>query len=104
MHNTFQLPQEDRLRGVLNTKDRSAESALKNFRYVVASVNDDAQKVWEELWNELREGVTPGGIVLPTMSEGFTPSCGWPEFLEKMWLLKHYLDYIHRFCDASTST
>ena len=104
MRNTFQLPEEERLREVLNTKDRSAESALKNFRYVVASVNGDAQKVWADMWNELREGVTPGGIVLPTMSEGFTPSCGWPEFLEKMWLLKHYLDYIHRFCDASTST
>ena len=104
MRNTFQLPEENRLREVLNTRDRSAESALKNFRYVVASVNGDAQKVWAELWNELREGVTPAGIVLPAMSEGFTPSCGWPEFLEKMWLLKHYLDYIDRFCDASTST
>ena len=53
MHNTFQLPEESRLRGVLNTDDRSAESALRNFRYVVASVNGDAQKVWAELWNEL---------------------------------------------------
>ena len=104
MRNTFQLPEEERLREVLNTKDRSAESALKNFRYVVASVNSDAQKVWADMWNELRDGVTHGGIVLPKMSEGFSPSCGWPEFLEKMWLLKHYLDYIHRFCDASTNT
>ena len=104
MHDTFQLPDESRLRSVFNTEDRSAESALKNFRYVVASVNGDAQKVWAELWNELREAVTPGGIMLPKTSKGFTPSCGWPEFLEKMWLLKHYLDYVHRFCDASTST
>ena len=104
MRSTFRLPEEDRLREVLNTKDRSAESALRNFRYVVDSVNGDAQKVWAELWNELRDGVTPGGIVLPKMGEGFTPSCGWPEFLEKMWLLKHYLDYVHRFCEASTNT
>ena len=104
MRNTFQLPEEERLKGVLNTKDRSAENALKNFRYVVAGVNGDAQKVWADLWNELQEGVTPGGIVLPKMSEGFTPAGGWPEFLEKMWLLKHYLDYIHRFCDASNNT
>jgi len=102
MRDTFKLPEESRLRGVLNTENRSAESALKNFRYVVASVNGDAQKVWAELWNELRQGVTPGGIVLPKTEEGFTPSCGWPEFLEKMWLLKHYLDYIDRFCEAST--
>jgi len=104
MRETFQLPEEARLRGVLNTKDRSAESALKNFRYVVSSVNGEAQQVWADLWNELREGVTPGGMVLPQMSKGFVPPGGWPEFLEKMWLLKHYLDYIHRFCDASSSS
>ena len=79
MRSAFQLPEEERLRGVLNSEDRSAESALKNFRYVVAGVNGDAQKVWADLWNELREGVTLGGAVLPKMSEGFTPSCGWPE-------------------------
>jgi len=104
MRETFRLPEEARLRGVLNAKDRSAENALKNFRYVVANVNGEAQKVWADLWDELRKGVTPGGIVLPEMSKGFTPSCGWPEFLERMHLLKHYLDYIHRFCDASTGT
>jgi hypothetical protein len=86
---------------VLKVNGRSAESALKNFRYVVNSVNEDALKVWTEMWDELHEGFTPGGIVLPTMSKGFVPSCGWPEFLEKFWLLKHYLDYIRRFCDVS---
>ena len=104
MRETFQLPEESRFKEVLSTKDRTPESALKNFRYIVASVDADAQKVWADMWNELREGVTPGGIVLPQMSKGFTPSCGWAEFLEKFFLLKHYLDYIHRFCDASTTT
>ncbi len=104
MRSALPLPEDSRLKEVLGTKDRSAESALKNFRYIVASVDGDAQKVWTEMWNELRKGVTPGGIVLPEMSEGFTPSCGWAEFLEKFYLLKHYLDYIHRFCDASTTT
>ena len=104
MPNTFRLPEEARLKGVLNASDRSAESALKNFRYIVAGVNDDASKTWEDLWNELREGVTPGGMVLPEMNKGFTPSCGWAEFLEKFCLLKHYLDYIQRFCAASSTT
>jgi hypothetical protein len=104
MPNTFRLPEEARLREVLSTHDRSAERALKNFRYVVAAVNDDALRVWADLWKELREGVTPGGMVLPEMSRCFTPSCGWAAFLEKFWLLKHYLDYTHRFCDASTAT
>ena len=61
-------------------------------------------RVWEDLWSELRQGVTPGGMVLPEMEKGFVPTCGWPEFLEKVFLLKHYLDYVHRFCDASTTT
>jgi hypothetical protein len=42
--------------------------------------------------------VATNGAVTPAMAEGFKPACGWPEFLEKLWLLKHYLDYIHRFC------
>ncbi len=104
MPDTLQLTEDARLERVLKVNGRSAESALKNFRYVVSSVNDDALKVWTELWNELSEGVTPGGFVTPAMSKGFVPSCGWPEFLEKAWLLKHYLDYIHRFCDASNGS
>ena len=102
--NMFRLPEETRLKEVLKADGRSAERALKNFRYVVAAVNDDALTIWADLWKELQEGVTPGGIVLPQMSKGFTPSCGWPEFLEKFQLLKHYLDYTHRFCKASTTT
>ena len=86
MRSAFPLPEDSRLKELLGTNDRSAERALKNFRYIVASVNGDAQKVWTDIWNELREGVTPGGIVLPEMSKGFTPSCGWPEFLEKKWV------------------
>jgi hypothetical protein len=101
---TFKLPEETRLEHVLKANGRTAERALKNLRYVVAAVNDDALKAWEVLWNELRQGVTPGGMVLPEMSKGFVPSCGWPEFLERFWLLKHYLEYIQRFCEASTTT
>jgi hypothetical protein len=75
-----------------------ADRALKNFRYVVASVNEDALRAWADLWVQLKDGVTPAGMVLPEMQQGFKPSCGWGEFLEKFWLLKHYLDYIQRFC------
>ena len=56
MSNTFQLPEEARLKDVLNAEGRSAERALKNFRYVVAAVNDDALRVWGDLWNEFSEG------------------------------------------------
>ena len=101
---TFRLPEEARFSEVLKPNGRSAERALKNFRYVVAAVNDDALGVWGDLWNEFQQGVTPGGMVLPEMKKGFVPSCGWPEFLEKLWLMKHYLEYIQRFCKASTTT
>ncbi len=74
------------------TQDRE----LQNFRYVVASVNDSALAVWTDLWNELRGNAQ--GEMATGNAEGFQPACGWPEFLEKFWLLKHYLDYLHRFC------
>jgi hypothetical protein len=76
----------------------SSDRALKNFRYVVGSVNEDAKKAWGDLWEQLKNGVTPAGMVPPEMENGFKPACGWGEFLEKFWLLKHYLDYTHRLC------
>jgi hypothetical protein len=78
-----------------------ADRTLRTFRYVVTSVNDDALKAWSDLWEQLRSGVTPAGATLPNLPQGFTPPCGWPQFLETFWLLKHYLDYIHRFCEDS---
>lgn len=79
----------------------ASDRALRNFRYVVASVNRDAEQAWTDLWEELRGGVTPAGAVLPALEEGFIPSCGWAAFLEKFWLLKHYLDYIEHFCQSA---
>ena len=68
---------------------------------VVASVNDGALRAWAELWEGLKPGVTPAGFVLPQMQAGFKPSCGWADFLENLWLLKHYLDYTSRFCKGA---
>jgi hypothetical protein len=76
---------------------RGAKTSLS----VVASVNDSALRTWAELWEELKPGVTPAGLVLPEMDNGVMPPGGWPEFLEKLWLLKHYLDYIRRFCEQA---
>lgn len=98
MSELSQTPVENRLEGQFAAKWPTAERALKNFRYVVGSVNDDALKAWADLWKELQACMTPNGMVLPEMQDGFQPSCGWPEFLEKFWLLKHYLDYTHRLC------
>ncbi len=74
---------------------------LEHLLKVTHSVTQDANKVWAEIWDEMKRMATPGGMILPEATEGFVPSCGWPEFLEKLWMLKHYLDYVQRLC-AST--
>lgn len=104
MSREFRLPDEIRLGPDTDPVSQSPDRALKNFCYVVSSVNEDAREAWAALWEELKNGVTPAGAVLPTMQEGFKPACGWSEFLEKFWLLKHYLDYTHRLCTDSRST
>lgn len=67
---------------------------------VAASVSRDANAVWTELWATLKPHVTPGGMITPELENGFVPACGWPEFLEKFWLLKHYVDSIERICKS----
>jgi len=71
---------------------------LEHLLRVSGSVSEDANKVWAEMWGELKKTVTGSGMVVPEATSGFVPSCGWPEFLEKFWLLKHYLDSIQRIC------
>jgi hypothetical protein len=70
---------------------------LRHFKNIVSNVTQDALNVWAELWGELEGRVVSGITVLPEAKNGFNPSCGWPEFLEKMQLLKHYLDFVGRF-------
>jgi hypothetical protein len=72
---------------------------LEHLLKVSGSVAQDANKVWAELWGELKQMTTGGGMIVPEAKQGFVPACGWPEFLEKVWLLKHYLDSIQRICD-----
>lgn len=74
------------------------EDKSRHFRNVIGSVLEDAQGTWAEIWKEFQMG--NGLIVPPEVEKGFKPECGWPEFLEKMWLLKHYLDYAKRFSEG----
>jgi len=71
---------------------------LEHLLKVAGAVTEDANRVWAEIWAEYKRLVTRGGLVLPEAKEGFVPACGWPEFLEKFWLLKHYLDSVQRIC------
>jgi hypothetical protein len=72
---------------------------LDHLLKVAGSVSQDANEVWTEIWGEFRRLVTGNGMVVPEAAEQFVPACGWPEFLEKFWLMKHYLDSIQRICD-----
>jgi hypothetical protein len=65
---------------------------------VAGAVTEDAIEVWAELWGEFRDHVTPDGQAKPEMAAGFVPQCGWGEFLERFWLLKHHLDSASRVC------
>ena len=76
------------------------EDKLRHLRNVTGSVLQDALDTWGEIWDELQGSVTHGYLVTPQAKKGFQPRCGWPEFLEKMWLLKHRLDYAKRFCEG----
>ncbi len=71
---------------------------LEHLLKVAGSVTNDANKVWAEIWGEFKRIVTSSGMILDEAKNGFVPSCGWPEFLEKFWLLKHYLDSVQRIC------
>jgi hypothetical protein len=70
---------------------------LAHFRTVTSGVIQDALNVWADIWGELASDVACGGAVGPEAEKGFKPSCGWPEFLEKMWVLKNHLDFVARF-------
>ncbi len=75
---------------------------MRHFQGVAASVMEQAQDLMDEICEQLRDPRTPEEIIdgVP-LSEDTLPSCGWPEFLEKLHLLGHYLDYTRRLCDGS---
>ena len=71
---------------------------MEHLLKVANSVTQDANKAWAEVWGELKSCVGANGMVLPQAAQGFVPTCGWPEFLEKFWMIKYYLDSIARIC------
>ena len=87
----------------------SPEVELKHFQNVVGNVTQDALNVWDEIWGELQHATHSGVMIVPEAAEdppgsdgqscepAFKPSCGWPQFMEKMWLLRHYLDFLAGF-------
>jgi peptide methionine sulfoxide reductase MsrB len=101
MTKKFKLPVGVDENGQLIDELGTPDTKLRHFRNVTAVLMRDALDVWADMWEELHGRVTCGAAVLPEAEKGFKPKCGWPEFLEKMWLLKHYLDYTKRFSEGS---
>lgn len=71
---------------------------LQHLLKVAGSVSQDANKAWADVWAELKVCATNGGMIAPEAERGFVPQCGWPEFLEKFWVIKFYLDSVQRIC------
>jgi hypothetical protein len=85
-------------RELLNMLQQEPPDKFQHLLRVAGSVNSDAQRVWAQLWGEFKPHLTPSGTVSPALEKGFVPACGWSEYLERMWLLKHYLDAMQRIC------
>ena len=79
------------------SQDLSPEEDLRLFQRVLDDLLRDAQLTWADIWNDLMGTITNGTVILSEASKGAKPKCGWAEFLEKLWLLKHYLDYTRKF-------
>ena len=79
-----------------NSNNSSPITELQDFKNINNSIMQDALNVWADLWAELDGRVGSRDIPKPGSSEGFEPSCGWSEFLEKMWVLWYYLDFSKR--------
>ena len=75
---------------------------IRHFRGVAAGVLIDAEKVWEEISRACQDPRTCEEILEGVEdSAERAPSCGWPEFMERLHLLGHYLHYTRRLCDGS---
>ncbi len=83
-----------------NQDQASPEEKLRHFRNVTRSMMEESIKVWAELYSEFDGQVTYGTMITADAKKGFKPQCGWPEFLEKMRRLEHYLDHAKRICEG----
>ena len=87
---------DEKGRGYLDPEER-----LRVFRRMAATMARDALTAWSDIYREFEGKVTCGAMVTGEAGKGFKPECGWPEFLERMWLLEHYLDHLKRICEGS---
>jgi len=85
--------------GAAVSRPLSDKNELMHLRNVNGALLQDALDTWGELWDQFQGSLTNGVMIVPEAEKNFEPKCGWPEFLEKMWLLRHYIDHAKRICD-----
>jgi len=73
---------------------------MRHLRNVSDSVLQDALDAWGDVWDQLQGSVTHGYMIMPEAEAGLQPKCGWPEFLEKLWVLRHHLEYLKRLSEG----
>ena len=81
--------------GQLMSRQPSSMTELVDFKNVTNNLVQDALTVWADLWAELDNQVELDDTDNSNKNR-FEPSCGWNKYLEKMWALKHYLDFVKR--------
>lgn len=70
---------------------------LRDYKKVVNNLMQDALDVWADAWAELDGHRPPGSKETEGSGRKVEPSCGWTEYLEKMWILRHYLEFTKKF-------
>ncbi|MBN2374776.1 MAG: hypothetical protein JXD22_00125 [Sedimentisphaerales bacterium] len=86
------------------TAEISSGMELQEFKKITNQVMQDALVVWAQLWGELESRVPSEGKELSRANEKGEPSCEWSDFIEKMWLLRHYLDFTKRLSQQEQET
>lgn len=81
--------------------DRSAAEVspggeLQEFKNITNQIMQDALHVWAQLWGELESRVPSEDGKMPCGAGKEISSWEWSDFIEKMWLLRHYLDFTKR--------
>ena len=88
-------PAKDNVEQDLSASQRFfADMDLRGFKQATNDVMQDAINVWDDLWAELEHQQMPGEDA--GTQPGFEPSCGWNEFLQKMWILRNHLSFVKR--------
>jgi hypothetical protein len=97
-HMPVGVDEKGKLVAALGTPDQR----LRHVRNVTNSICRQALRAWADLWEQMQGTVVDGVLVAPEAGEGWHPPCGWPAFLEKMWILRSTLECAARITDPAS--